>query len=300
MAWSEETLGDASKKELVQFLQKWCTAEFLKQHKLNGQEKAIVKKAKLPALRQAYTAAMTMPKEHMTSEGYDEVRAMVFGQAERVADGGALEEARDAIGDRLAKLGFTDEATPIPDSARGAAPPDYAGPFLDEMPSSVLARIMVHLGSGASVRPAFAAASPKLRAEVLRAAPLAWRELDFLDEPHRAATLTNRSLTAIAALSGGELRRVDLTGCFSLSRGSINKIAKSNRHLEEILVRFETSWQPNDTLEFTQALTQQCPSLRLLAVDLTAPQPTPALLTLLDPAVSKTNAPPNLQIVPPN
>jgi hypothetical protein len=86
MAWSEETLGDASKKELVQFLQKWCTPEFLKQHKLNGQVKAIVKKAKMPALREAYTTAMTTPKEHMTTEGYDEVRAMVSVEEESIEE----------------------------------------------------------------------------------------------------------------------------------------------------------------------------------------------------------------------
>jgi hypothetical protein len=86
MAWSEETLGDASKKQLVQFLQKWCTPEFLKQHKLNGRVKAIVKKAKMPALREAYTTAMTTPKEHMTTEGYDEVRAMVSVEEESIEE----------------------------------------------------------------------------------------------------------------------------------------------------------------------------------------------------------------------
>ena len=201
MTWSEETLDQASKKELVQFLQKWATKEFLKHHKLAGQEKAITKKAKLPALREAYTLAMSQPKQHLTQEGYDEVRAIVFGKREEQRPVDAALEARDAISDRLAKLGLSQEAQG-PEVARGAAPEGYSGPWLDDMPLTVLVCIMHYLGGGAAVRTTLASSSPKLRRGVLRAAPLAWRDLNFLDDPERAAKLTNRALHGIAALSG--------------------------------------------------------------------------------------------------
>ena len=58
LPWTKETLGDASKKELVVFLQANATEEFLSKHKLKGQEKAIVKKAKAPALHAAYNEAI--------------------------------------------------------------------------------------------------------------------------------------------------------------------------------------------------------------------------------------------------
>eukprot|EP01047_Picozoa_sp_COSAG01_P112999 COSAG01_NODE_41721_length_448_cov_0.673352_1_plen_96_part_00 len=89
MVWSAETLDEASKKELVQFLQAYATAEHLQKYKLKGQEKAIVKKAKLPALHAAYTEAMDQPKLNLTPEGYDYVRAEVCH--------GALSSSKDAL-----------------------------------------------------------------------------------------------------------------------------------------------------------------------------------------------------------
>ena len=323
MVWSADTLEGASKKELVQFLQAYATAEHLQKYKLKGQEKAIVKKAKLPALHAAYTEAMDQPKQNLTPEGYDYVRAevchgvampapnsrfgahpplrsnlhsgQVFGNGGEALDeddlrlalgaeverettsaadaGAAFASAADAIAARLAKLGLH----PI-EAATGGAGQNYDGPYLDEMPSDVLVRIMQWIGLDATERVCFASASPKIRNAVRRAGPVAWRELELVHNPAAAAKLTTQGLKTLATISDGELRRLDVTGCFSLSRASIMHVAKTNKHLEEILVRFETSWAPEHTSSFAKSLLDLCPMLKYLRCDITAPIPTPELL----------------------
>jgi hypothetical protein len=57
-AWTEQTLSNASKTDLVSFLHKWCTPEFLQEHKLNGQVKPIAKKNTLQTLCDAYKMAV--------------------------------------------------------------------------------------------------------------------------------------------------------------------------------------------------------------------------------------------------
>ena len=61
MPWTAESVGEASKGELVTFLQANCSAEFLSKHKLKGQAKAITKKAKAPALQIAYKEVLDDP-----------------------------------------------------------------------------------------------------------------------------------------------------------------------------------------------------------------------------------------------
>lgn len=61
LPWTAETLGDASKGELVAFLQANCGEEFLSKHKLKGQAKAITKKAKAPGLHKAYLEMVADP-----------------------------------------------------------------------------------------------------------------------------------------------------------------------------------------------------------------------------------------------
>lgn len=67
LPWTPETLAEASKKDLVVFLQTNATAEFLCKHKLQGQEKAIIKKSKLPVLHAVYMDAVDNIEDAMPS-----------------------------------------------------------------------------------------------------------------------------------------------------------------------------------------------------------------------------------------
>eukprot|EP01048_Picozoa_sp_COSAG05_P009761 COSAG05_NODE_821_length_7122_cov_142.066781_3_plen_600_part_00 len=206
----------------------------------------------------------------------------------------AFASAADAIAARLAKLGWS----PVPEAASRGQNSD--GPYLDEMPSDVLVRIMQCLGLDATERVCFASASPKIREAVRRAGPVAWRELEFVHNPVAAAKLSTQGLKTLATISDGELRRLDVTGCFNLSRASIINVAKSNKHLEEVLVRFETSWAPDHTSAFAKSLMDLCPRLKCLRCDITAPTPTPELLQLLDPAAAGIVKARMVELVPPN
>eukprot|EP01043_Picozoa_sp_COSAG02_P018800 COSAG02_NODE_888_length_16167_cov_293.783234_10_plen_1677_part_00 len=61
LPWSAETVGDASKRELVTFMQTKCSAEFLSRHKLNGKVMAIAKSFKAAALQSAYIELLADP-----------------------------------------------------------------------------------------------------------------------------------------------------------------------------------------------------------------------------------------------
>lgn len=61
LPWTADTVGEASKGELVTFMQANCSAEFLSKHNLNGQAKVITKKSKAPALQAAYTEVLADP-----------------------------------------------------------------------------------------------------------------------------------------------------------------------------------------------------------------------------------------------
>ena len=50
LPWTESTLHQATKKQLVRFLQANASDEFLTRLSLNGRLHAIVKRAKLPSL----------------------------------------------------------------------------------------------------------------------------------------------------------------------------------------------------------------------------------------------------------
>eukprot|EP01051_Picozoa_sp_SAG22_P033313 SAG22_NODE_14533_length_372_cov_0.794872_1_plen_75_part_01 len=55
--WSAGTVGQASKKELVSWLQTSCSDAFLQQHKLNGNTAAVAKSRSASQLRTCYAAA---------------------------------------------------------------------------------------------------------------------------------------------------------------------------------------------------------------------------------------------------
>ena len=64
LPWYSETLHGASKAELVEFMQRSCTPEFLAKHKLAGKETAVnkyVKKVKLPVLQNVYEEILDDP-----------------------------------------------------------------------------------------------------------------------------------------------------------------------------------------------------------------------------------------------
>ena len=65
LPWTADTVREASKRELVAFFQQECSPEFLKKNKLSGQEKAIVKVSKLPALVLVYKDVLRNPAAAM-------------------------------------------------------------------------------------------------------------------------------------------------------------------------------------------------------------------------------------------
>lgn len=66
LPWTETTLEKATKRELVQFFKANASAEFLTRHKLNGQQRAIAKRAKLPVLCAAYRDVLRDPPATLT------------------------------------------------------------------------------------------------------------------------------------------------------------------------------------------------------------------------------------------
>ena len=66
LPWTEKTLQQATKRELVGFFQSNASADFLTRHNLNGRQRAITKRAKLPALRAAYRHVLCDPLAELT------------------------------------------------------------------------------------------------------------------------------------------------------------------------------------------------------------------------------------------
>ena len=61
LPWTADTVGEASKGELLAFLQTNCSPEFLRKHRLTGQAKTIKKKQKAPALQSVYREVLDDP-----------------------------------------------------------------------------------------------------------------------------------------------------------------------------------------------------------------------------------------------
>ena len=61
LPWTADTVGEASKGELLAFLQTNCSPEFLRKHRLTGQAKTIKKKQKAPALQSVYREVLNDP-----------------------------------------------------------------------------------------------------------------------------------------------------------------------------------------------------------------------------------------------
>jgi hypothetical protein len=88
LPWDSESLGGASKGQIVEFLVASCGTEFLQRHKLNGAVKAVTKKAKLPELHAAYTEVAENAQGLLVSPAAKAVEA----QAARLA---SLEKERE-------------------------------------------------------------------------------------------------------------------------------------------------------------------------------------------------------------
>lgn len=61
MPWTADNVGEASKRELVEFLQANCSAKFLSKHELNGLPQAITEKANVPTLQAIYKEVLDDP-----------------------------------------------------------------------------------------------------------------------------------------------------------------------------------------------------------------------------------------------
>ena len=66
LPWTENTLQQATKRDLVVFFQSNASADFLTRHNLNGRQRAITKRAKLPALRAVYRDVLCDPLAELT------------------------------------------------------------------------------------------------------------------------------------------------------------------------------------------------------------------------------------------
>eukprot|EP01043_Picozoa_sp_COSAG02_P022763 COSAG02_NODE_1192_length_13974_cov_16.770378_10_plen_574_part_01 len=418
LPWTAETLGEASKKELVVFLQANATAEFLSKHKLKGQEKAITKKSKMPALHAAYTEAVdniesAMPslaaaarpatpmdrpmtpmeqkvgaashilirhaddadaegslnairkqiedgadfaelaKEHSTCPSaksggdlgtfpqgqmvkeFDSVvfdpankKGVIYGPVKtkfgfhliKITEPKSAEEGirmvkhSDYLNDpeaaaRMAKLQADAQEAAIASQARRLAamkitmpaePRAPGVPGLEEMPSEVIGRILRLAEPNPLVRLHLAAACKKLRTSVRAIAPSVLTVVDFSLYPEEGGKLTNRGIRNIAKLSGGNLTKIDLTGCMSLGRAVIVALAKVNPKLEELTVRFETSYSVQATAETCESLQKACPGFKRLSIDLREQKPTGEVLTLLNKATRGVVNIRMLELVPPN
>jgi FKBP-type peptidyl-prolyl cis-trans isomerase len=105
MPWTADSVGEASKGELVTFLQANCSAEFLSKHKLKGQAKAITKKAKAPALQEAYKEVLDDPSVLVskdTKAAEDEAAAKENAAKEAAAAAAAAEKAAAAAAEAAA------------------------------------------------------------------------------------------------------------------------------------------------------------------------------------------------------
>lgn len=413
--WAKETLGEASKKELVVFLQANATAEFLSKHKLKGQEKAITKKSKMPALHAAYTEALdnietAMPslaaavrpatptdrpmtpmmkigaashilirhaddadaegsltaikkqiedgadfaelaKEHSTCPSaksggdlgtfpqgqmvkeFDQVvfdpaneKGVIYGPIKtkfgfhliKITEPKSAEEGirmikhSDYLNDptaRMAKLQAEAQGAAVAAQAHRLAamkitmpaePRAPGVPGLEEMPPEVISRILRLAEPNPFVRLHLAAACKKLRTAVNSIAPNTLSVIDFSLFPEEGAKLTNRGIKNIAKISGGNLTKIDLTGCMSLSRAVIPVLGKLNPKLEELTVRFETSFSVQATTEVCEALQKSCSGFKRLSIDLREQKPTSEVLALLKKATRGVVNIRMLELVPPN
>lgn len=66
LPWTESTLDQATKKQLVKFLQANASDDFLGRHSLNGRRDAIAKRAKLSSLCAAYREVLCDPLATLT------------------------------------------------------------------------------------------------------------------------------------------------------------------------------------------------------------------------------------------
>lgn len=131
----------------------------------------------------------------------------------------------------MAKLTISMPSEPRPEGVPG----------LEDMPNEVIARILRLAEPAPLVRLHMVATCAKLRKAVKATAPTSLFTIDFTTTD-RNQHLSNRGLRNVAAISGGNLTKIDVSGCMSLSRAVLVVLAKSNPKLEEISVRFETSW----------------------------------------------------------
>lgn len=121
MPWTADGVGEASKGELVTFLQANCSATFLSKHKLKGQAKAITKKAKAPALQAAYKEVLGDPSVLVSADtkvAEDEAAAKEKAAKEAAAaaaaaekEGAAAAEAAAAASKGKEKKGFKKRTT---------------------------------------------------------------------------------------------------------------------------------------------------------------------------------------------
>lgn len=234
--WTNETIADASKKDIVVYLQANMAADedFLKKHKLKGQEKAIIKGSKIPALRKAYAEF--------------------------------LELVAAAAPEPEPEPGLELEPEPEPEPE----PVVRTWPGLEEMEGPVILNILSFLSSHPLDRIRIGAVSKSLRKTVVKHALMleSWRTLDFSKYPAVAKKVTNHGLKLIAAMTGGGLQYLDVSGCFNTSRAVINQIARRNKGLLEITVRFELAWTVSQTTEMLDKIKELCPNLRKFTVDI--------------------------------
>jgi peptidyl-prolyl cis-trans isomerase C len=417
LPWTKESLGEASKKQLVTFLQANASADFLSKHKLKGQEKAITKKSKMPALHAAFTEALdnietvmpslaaaarpatpmdrpmtpmgkvgaashilirhaddedaegslraikkqiedggdflelakqhstcpsaksggdlgTFPQGQMVKE-FDQVvfdpaneKGVIYGPVKtkfgfhliKITEPKSAEEGirmikhSDYLNDpeaaaRMAQANADAQAAAIAAQAQRLAamkitmpaePRAPGVPGLEEMPQEVIARILRQAEPHPLVRLHLAATCAKLRTTVHTCAPNALPVVDFSSFPEEGNKLTNRGIKNIAKISGGKLTKIDLTGCMSLGRAVIGVLAKANPKLEELVVRFETSFSVQATTETCEMLLKHCPDFKRLSLDLREQKPTGEVLTLLNKATRGIVNVRMLELVPPN
>lgn len=68
LPWSATNVSEASKGELLAFLQGNCSTDFLRKHKLTGQAKTVKKKKKAPELQSAYKEVLDDPSVLVTTD----------------------------------------------------------------------------------------------------------------------------------------------------------------------------------------------------------------------------------------
>lgn len=230
--WTNESIGDASKKDIVVYLQASMAhdEDWLKKHKLKGQEKSVVKGSKIPALKKAYAeflemvAAAAAPAEEPEVEPEEEVEpepevvVRTWPSLEEM-DGPVILNILGMLSshplDRCATTTILSHRRAARCFLQCPPPRVWSSPCMAEQRADcrVLIRGRIRIG----------AVSKNLRKTVVANAMMlpSWRTLDFSLYPTIAAKVTNHGLKLIAAMTGGGLQYLDVSGCFNTSRAVI-------------------------------------------------------------------------------